>query len=398
MVSIRKNLKLLAFQPTEFLRKVSAHKHAYLGRLASLWQLSWQTEIRDYSKDSHPSAMQFHHSLLADVLHAIKNNHYTDNLDTKEFDIDDKNLVLHQRITSFNWFFIYFRSLYLAHNCLEDDRSKELFKAIIKYRLGGYLCVKIPVSFIDQQKELAEYKKLEKYSDSKLKFSGMFGKLQHYDFEYKGCRYVGDFIYGLEVYFWRNQYFYSKNQVNIAPEAGDTVIDGGACVGDSALVFSNAVGAQGQVYSLDPVDEHLQVLKHNSKQFVHKNVLVMPYGLSDHNVSAKPFKLNQYNPSFSVFMQQKVPLRTLDSLVKKKEIEKIDFIKLDIEGSEMAAIKGAKKSIQRFRPKLAIALYHQPTDLFEIILYIKKRFPFYKLYLDHHTIYNSETVLYCQPE
>ena len=68
---------------------------------------------------------------------------------------------------------------------------------------------------------------------------------------------------------------------------------------------------------------------------------------------------------------------------------------MDIEGAELSAIKGAASSIRKFQPKLAISLYHKPTDIFEIPLYIAKEFPFYDMFIDHYTIHAEETVLYC---
>ena len=242
---------------------------------------------------------------------------------------------------------------------------------------------------------MEEYRRLEENTESTLPLSGMFGKLRHFDFTYKGHRYIADCL-GFEYYLFRGQYFYARDGVTISPERGDSVIDGGACTGDSALVFSNAVGAGGHVYAFDPVAEHLDLLTYNTKQFPHKNVTVIPYGLSDKHIPCAPITLNQYAPGFSSGNQQ-VPLTSIDHLVQAGDIQKIDFIKLDIEGAEMETLRGAKESIIRFKPKLAISLYHKQNDIFEIILYIKDNFPFYTCFLDHYTIHQEETVLYCRP-
>jgi hypothetical protein len=53
---------------------------------------------------------------------------------------------------------------------------------------------------------------------------------------------------------------------------------------------------------------------------------------------------------------------TLDSFVKECGIERVDFIKIDAKGSEREIIKGAKETIKRFKPKMAIAAYHLPDD------------------------------------
>lgn len=77
--------------------------------------------------------------------------------------------------------------------------------------------------------------------------------------------------------------------------------------------------------------------------------------------------------------------------------EKVTFIKMDVEGSELESLKGAKHTIQRCKPKLAICIYHKVEDMYEIPLYIKSLVPEYKLYVRHHSNGASETVLYAMP-
>jgi len=156
--------------------------------------------------------------------------------------------------------------------------------------------------------EFERYKAAEKSTPSGLASTGMFGGLKHFDFEYENNRYLVDCL-GLEYYLFRRQYFYSSDGVKISPESGDAVIDGGACTGDTAAVFSNAVGSGGSVYCFDPVADHLAILEYNAKQFAYHNVKIMPYGLSDKNVLAPPIVLNQYAPGFSSG-NAPVPLRS----------------------------------------------------------------------------------------
>ncbi len=72
----------------------------------------------------------------------------------------------------------------------------------------------------------------------------------------------------------------------------------------------------------------------------------------------------------------------------------ITFIKMDIEGSELKALEGMKQTIKKYKPKLAICIYHKFEDLWELPLYIKKLVPEYQLYIRNYTSYLDEIVLY----
>ena len=173
------------------------------------------------------------------------------------------------------------------------------------------------------------------------------------------------------------------------------MIDAGACLGDSAVCFAKAVGQQGKVYAFDPVEDHLEVLRFNAAQNSDLVIEALPYGLSDQEIDCPPIRIGNYAPGFNA-ASVPVPLKSLDSVLVSGKVERIDFIKMDIEGSELAALRGAAASIRHYRPKLAISLYHNPNDLFEIPFYIQGNFPFYEMYFVHHTIHNEESVLYCK--
>ena len=86
-----------------------------------------------------------------------------------------------------------------------------------------------------------------------------------------------------------------------------------------------------------------------------------------------------------------VPVESIDGVLKG---EKISFIKMDIEGAELNALKGASESICRWKPKLAISLYHKDQDIVEIPLYLLEIMPEYQFYIRHYTTAMGETVLY----
>lgn len=74
--------------------------------------------------------------------------------------------------------------------------------------------------------------------------------------------------------------------------------------------------------------------------------------------------------------------------------EPVTFIKMDIEGAELEALKGSREIIKKYRPRLAISAYHKKEDLLELPSYIKELVPEYKLYIRHYSNAAVETVLY----
>jgi hypothetical protein len=73
------------------------------------------------------------------------------------------------------------------------------------------------------------------------------------------------------------------------------------------------------------------------------------------------------------------------------------LIKMDIEGAELAALKGAEGTIKAWKPKMAICIYHKKEDLWEIQDYIQRIVPEYKFYIRAYEETCTEVVLYALP-
>lgn len=86
----------------------------------------------------------------------------------------------------------------------------------------------------------------------------------------------------------------------------------------------------------------------------------------------------------------KINVAAMDDIIK----EPISFIKMDIEGSELKALQGAKNLIQTYRPKMAICIYHKPEDIIDIPAYIADLVSDYKFYIRQYSYGPCETVLY----
>ena len=89
----------------------------------------------------------------------------------------------------------------------------------------------------------------------------------------------------------------------------------------------------------------------------------------------------------------KIVVTSLDEALRNAN--NVTFIKMDIEGAELEALKGAKNIISRYRPRIAVSIYHKWEDCIDIPLYVQSLVPDYKFYIRHYSTSVAETVLYC---
>lgn len=107
------------------------------------------------------------------------------------------------------------------------------------------------------------------------------------------------------------------------------------------------------------------------------------------NSSSKVIELDENCTDFSSI--DTIEVVAMDDVAECKDAT---FIKMDLEGSEIMALKGAEKIIKRNKPKLAVCIYHSDQDMLEIIQYIHRLVPEYKLFVRQHANSYNETVLY----
>lgn len=170
-----------------------------------------------------------------------------------------------------------------------------------------------------------------------------------------------------------------------------TFIDGGGYVGDTSTELIKKFSDFKKIYLIEPILDNIKIAK---RKLAHiKNIEFLNIGIS----SKKTTLYFNESKSFSTIYgngTQSVKVDTIDNLIK----EKIDFIKLDIEGAEQDAILGAKKSIKKYKPILAICIYHKAQDWYEIpklVLTIENN---YKIYIRHYMEGIFETVMYFLPK
>ena len=83
---------------------------------------------------------------------------------------------------------------------------------------------------------------------------------------------------------------------------------------------------------------------------------------------------------------------TLDSYLDGRQVS---FLKADIEGMEMAFLRGAQQTIRTHKPKMTLCVYHYPSDLYEVAEYVRTLVPEYSFSLRHHAPLFGDFVLYC---
>ncbi len=294
-----------------------------------------------------------------------------------------------------------YEPLYQSYLLLEDERSRKTLVDLLLFRLAGHLHVKLDAnnprhwSLRDQAWKVPS-------KPSVIRQPGVFGPLEHFDdVEFAGRRLSVDcWRVNLAWTFFIKQYFFERDGLSIGPRLHDHVVDAGACFGDTALAFAAAVCPNGRVYAFEPLANHLEIIRYNVAQnpALADAVRTMGYGLGDvSRRAAPPIPASVLSPGFALSAipdQERVPVETLDNLVGEGEIQRVDFVKMDVEGCELRALRGAETTLRRFRPRLAISVYHRPQDMFEIPAFIHGLGLGYRFYLEHYTIHAEETVLY----
>jgi FkbM family methyltransferase len=179
---------------------------------------------------------------------------------------------------------------------------------------------------------------------------------------------------------------------------GDYVIDAGACWGETALEFARRVGVSGKVFAFEFVPSNLKVLEQNLSLNPDLRPIITLASSPLWDVSGEEMAFDDGGCSSKLSAvlgsSGKVRTTTIDEYVSTQRIDHIDYIKMDIEGAELAALRGAIQVLKSSRPKLAIALYHRDVDFQTIPEFIHSLDLGYRFHLGHHSINQYETILY----
>jgi FkbM family methyltransferase len=187
-----------------------------------------------------------------------------------------------------------------------------------------------------------------------------------------------------------NQYFMDAIDLT----KNEIVVDCGAYTGDTLMDFIRiSNGNFEKYYALEPSPNNAKILEEIVVQNKFSNIQIVrkaawdkqEYFSFEEDTDTSHMNLN--NSSDNNIL---VETDLIDNIV----LSKASFIKMDIEGAELMALKGAANTIRSNKPKLAIAIYHKTEDLITIPAFIKELRPDYKFYFRLHTKLGSDAVIY----
>lgn len=282
------------------------------------------------------------------IIRSIANYPRLDELKEKAYLVDEDVLSLSMAASEpFTREFVklHLDELNSLYDILQDEKSKRVLTAYLNQKITGRF----------------------------MEMADVWDKLQYYD---------GD--------------FYDLEKV-------DCIVDCGAFTGDSFLAFcgeyERRAGGKfkGRAYLLEPDEFNQQYIRKNCQNF---------------EADIKCLKMGAWNRSEILAFSLDENLRTagriadsgdvtiqvdaIDNIVKN---DRVDFIKMDIEGAELNALKGAAGTIMRDHPILAVCVYHKREDLLEIPSYIHGLYEGYKFYIRAYGgPYSIELVLYAVAE
>jgi FkbM family methyltransferase len=284
-----------------------------------------------------------------------------------------------------------------------NPSSKDLIIKIIAYRMLGFSKIKLPTNNHVYWESLDLVKTL-KIGEERYDPNFMHIVLDKFDLNPIGYDITLFFNeVGIVLDFMSEQYSYKiEDRKIIQANKGDIILDIGGCWGDTALYFADKVGDEGKVYSFEFIPNNIKLHKINTElnKNLKERIQLIPNPVS--NISNVPIYFKDNGPGSKIeshsFEGQTGSATTIsiDDYVSKNNLSRVDFIKMDIEGAETLALEGAVETIRKFKPVLAIAIYHSMEDFINIPKWIMNLNLGYELFVGHYTIHEEETICFAK--
>jgi FkbM family methyltransferase len=279
-----------------------------------------------------------------------------------------------------------------AYELFQDQSSRDLFLLLLAYRILGHRHVRLPVNNATYW-ELR--KSLDKYIERRGTIAGIptLGSLDLCNID--GIRLQTHRLALLNIFILQQ---YRCSRAEIAVDEGDVVIDAGGCWGDTALYFAQKAA---HVFCFESMPSNTAIIDQNItlNPALGSRISVIQKALW--NRCGEKLVFRDSGPGSRPTSDGSgidVETQTIDDFARENSLKRVDFIKMDIEGSEPQALLGAERILRTQRPKLAISVYHDVAHLASVPNWIAGLNLGYRFYLDHFTIYPEETVLFARSD
>lgn len=225
----------------------------------------------------------------------------------------------------------------------------------------------------------------------------------------KDISYLKDYHYDISTNKFGTYHVYKIHYLEkINKNAIKILFDLGLYDGFNVIAFEKFLPNLQKIYGFDAIYD--LVKRDYIEDFINNERLeVVPFALGDCSKKIN-FYINLTNPGASFgkeissrcfsnstnYEHRTVDVTTIDKFCTERNVFP-DFIKMDIEGAELSALKGGMEIIKKYRPQLAISIYHSSEDFVNIPLYLSENLENYKFRIGHYSDTIIETVLYAIP-
>jgi FkbM family methyltransferase len=195
-----------------------------------------------------------------------------------------------------------------------------------------------------------------------------------------------------------HQYAYRGTDPPVAAQPGEIALDIGGCWGDTALYLASLVGPSGRVLTFEFDPANLAVMRTNLalNPELAERIEIIEAALWDQSGADLPFASGGRMTivGTDAGTSERVRTLTLDDALRQAGVDRVDFVKMDVEGAEPRVLAGASTVLGRDRPRLAIAAYHRDDDLVVLPAAIREAAAEYRFYLQSSSPLEDETVLF----